>query len=220
MNDVISKAKIKMNSSILAIHSAIPLLFLIIWCLPVRSFYDIHYGTGEKYKRIFNLFDIEIQPYDEWIVGTVIALIILVICFVVSFLLLNSSKKCALYLYSNRVEGTLKVLFTSRSLNLPIDKIDSIMSSSGFTDKLYGGKSVLINTASGRMRFRAVHNADEFVAETLKAIESNKSTKQTAKETPQTSSSMDDLKKLKDLLDSGVISEEEFNAKKKQILGL
>lgn len=34
------------------------------------------------------------------------------------------------------------------------------------------------------------------------------------------SNSMDDIKKLKDLLDSGIITQEEFEAKKKQLLGL
>ncbi len=43
----------------------------------------------------------------------------------------------------------------------------------------------------------------------------------TQKETPQTSiSSADELKKFKELLDSGVITQEEFDAKKKQLLGL
>lgn len=37
-------------------------------------------------------------------------------------------------------------------------------------------------------------------------------------EIPQ--SNADELKKYKDLLDSGVISQEEFDAKKKQLLGL
>lgn len=36
----------------------------------------------------------------------------------------------------------------------------------------------------------------------------------------QAPSSADELKKYKDLLDSGVISQEEFDAKKKQLLGL
>ena len=33
-------------------------------------------------------------------------------------------------------------------------------------------------------------------------------------------SNLDELKKYKELLDSGVISQEEFDAKKKQLLGL
>ena len=36
----------------------------------------------------------------------------------------------------------------------------------------------------------------------------------------QTASSADELKKFKELLDSGVITQEEFDAKKKQLLGL
>ena len=38
--------------------------------------------------------------------------------------------------------------------------------------------------------------------------------------TAPTSSSADELKKYKDLLDNGIISQEEFEAKKKQLLGL
>ena len=38
---------------------------------------------------------------------------------------------------------------------------------------------------------------------------------------PQTNiSAADEIKKFKELLDSGIITEEEFNAKKKQLLGL
>ena len=37
---------------------------------------------------------------------------------------------------------------------------------------------------------------------------------------PQSDSALDDIKKLKELLDMGLISQEEFDAKKKQILGL
>ena len=36
----------------------------------------------------------------------------------------------------------------------------------------------------------------------------------------QLTTSADELKKYKDLLDSGVITQEEFDAKKKQLLGL
>ncbi|WP_422111024.1 SHOCT domain-containing protein [Fructobacillus tropaeoli] len=36
----------------------------------------------------------------------------------------------------------------------------------------------------------------------------------------QNSSSVDDLTKLKELVDAGVLTEEEFTAKKKQILGI
>ena len=42
----------------------------------------------------------------------------------------------------------------------------------------------------------------------------------TSKNEQQIVSSMDELKKLKELLDLGVVSQEEFDAKKKQLLGL
>lgn len=43
---------------------------------------------------------------------------------------------------------------------------------------------------------------------------------QTAAIPQQTYSSMDELKKLKELLDMGIITQEEFDLKKKQLLGL
>ena len=51
--------------------------------------------------------------------------------------------------------------------------------------------------------------------ESIVQMESQKSATQTA-----AISSADELKKFKDLLDSGIISQEEFDAKKKQLLGL
>lgn len=44
-------------------------------------------------------------------------------------------------------------------------------------------------------------------------------TKSESAPTPQ-NNAMDDLIKLKNLLDAGIITQEEFNAKKKQLLGL
>lgn len=44
--------------------------------------------------------------------------------------------------------------------------------------------------------------------------------RQLNKEENNTNNNLDNLKKLKELLDSGIITQEEFDAKKKQILGL
>ena len=42
----------------------------------------------------------------------------------------------------------------------------------------------------------------------------------TVEEKTSSSSQADELKKFKDLLDNGIITQEEFDAKKKQLLGL
>ena len=44
--------------------------------------------------------------------------------------------------------------------------------------------------------------------------------RQTSKPVSNEASSVEDLKKYKELLDTGVISQEEFDAKKKQLLGI
>ena len=51
--------------------------------------------------------------------------------------------------------------------------------------------------------------------ESVVQIESSKNVNKTA-----AISSADELKKFKELLDCGIISQEEFDAKKKQLLGL
>ena len=45
-------------------------------------------------------------------------------------------------------------------------------------------------------------------------------TKFTANNSIESHNDLDDLKKLKELLDNGIISQEEFDVKKKQLLGL
>lgn len=57
-------------------------------------------------------------------------------------------------------------------------------------------------------------------AENIKSVIIDKKKSEQVKPNSAGVSNADELKKYKDLLDSGVISQEEFNAKKKQLLGL
>ena len=52
------------------------------------------------------------------------------------------------------------------------------------------------------------------------AIKLAKADNQTGATVVQQVSAMDELKKLKELLDLGIVTQEEFDAKKKQLLGL
>ena len=62
-------------------------------------------------------------------------------------------------------------------------------------------------------------NAD--VAENIRAfLEEKIINKSNTTQIVQTASNADELKKFKELLDSGIITQEEFDAKKKQLLGL
>ena len=66
------------------------------------------------------------------------------------------------------------------------------------------------------IKFKCIKNRDEIYETIGKLLVERQASKTTSNE----ASSADDLKKYKDLLDTGVISQEEFDAKKKQILGV
>lgn len=102
-----------------------------------------------------------------------------------------------------------------KRVDLPIDSVSAIS-----TIRLLKGVSV--STSSGRIFFLAIQNADEIYTvmnDLLIERQQKKDNAAVAATVPQ-SDEADQLKKYKDLLDSGVITQEEFDAKKKQLLGL
>ena len=100
-----------------------------------------------------------------------------------------------------------------KRVDLPVDSITAI--------GLGWLKSIKITTASGRISFLLIKNRDEMY-ETISKLIVERQNKETKTETvvKQETSNADEIKKYKDLLDSGVITQEEFDAKKKQLLGL
>ena len=120
--------------------------------------------------------------------------------------------KCDITVTDKRVYG--KAAF-GRRVDLPFDKISSVDTCA------FDGIGVA--TSSGRIKFLLCKNRDN-VFNTISKLLLERQVNQKPKEAfirqemPQ--SSADELKKYKDLLDNGVITQEEFDAKKKQLLGL
>ena len=108
------------------------------------------------------------------------------------------------------------ITFWGKRVDLPIDSISSIGTSSLF-------KSVSVATSSGIIRFGSLKNRSEIQAELSKLIvgrqnaPTNTIEKSTASSNVQISEA-DEIKKFKDLMDAGVITQEEFDLKKRQIL--
>ncbi len=104
------------------------------------------------------------------------------------------------------------------TLNMPIEKIDNIAAVKNFFF-IYTGKMLRISSTSGVIRIPYVLNGDEVVTFISEAIEKAKgSQKSTQPVIPQTDAT-DSLKKLAELRDAGIITEEEFNQKKNELLG-
>lgn len=97
-----------------------------------------------------------------------------------------------------------------KRVDLPIDSVSSVSTSMM--------KGISIGTSSGQINFKCVKNQEEVhkvISELLiKRNQENKS------EDIRPTNHTEELVQLKNLLDSGVITQEDFDAKKKQILGL
>lgn len=103
-----------------------------------------------------------------------------------------------------------------KRVDLPVDSVSATA-----TIQLFKGVSV--STSSGRISFLMIKNAGEIYSVISNLlIERQQEQKKAAPlvvAAPATSNA-GELKQYKELLDSGVISQEEFDAKKKQLLGL
>ena len=123
------------------------------------------------------------------------------------------TKSCEITVTDKRIYG--KAMFGKR-VDLPLDSINAVGSGA------FNG--IAVTTASGSLSFCLMRNRDEVHNAISNLLVERQNQKQPIAQTtikqeiPQ--SNADELKKYKDLIDSGVISQEEFDAKKKQLLGL
>ena len=105
-----------------------------------------------------------------------------------------------------------------KQVDLPLDSISAIGTSAL--------KGISVGTSSGKIKFKLIKNQAEMHSVMGNLLKERQGKNQIAtKETPipQTiikQTSADELKKFKELLDMGAISQEEFDQKKKELLGL
>ena len=100
-----------------------------------------------------------------------------------------------------------------KRVDLPMDSISAVATR--------GFKGIAVATSSGKIAFLMIKNRDEIhkIISNLLIERQSKPEAAPAVHTPAVSNA-DELKKYKELLDMGVITQEEFDAKKKQLLGL
>ncbi len=102
-----------------------------------------------------------------------------------------------------------------------MDKIDSIAVQSGILDKIFGGQTIAIRSASGLIKFPWVQNAQEFVDTTLAEIQKYTEAAELKSQPAPAAPASDDfekIQKLKNLLDQGLLTQEEYDAKRKELL--
>lgn len=130
----------------------------------------------------------------------------------IALLILVFGRDSQICITNKRVYG--KTLLGKR-VDLPLDSISSV----ALTNPLFKGISVSSN--SGNISFYLISNRDK-AHKILSDLIIDRQRKINGPIVKQeiAQSNADEIKKYKDLFDSGVITQEEFDEKKKQLLGL
>ena len=160
--------------------------------------------------RHINFFDyfLPLMGFDRGDEFIPIMIYIAILLVIIAFIFVAKMNKCSLTITDKRVTG--KASF-GKQVDLPLNKISAI--SLGSSD------SIGISTSSGIVKFWGVENRDE-VYSALSNLVNNLQVNQAAPKNSDNYGNADELQKFKNLLDQGVITQEEFDAKKKQLLGL
>ncbi len=170
------------------------------------------------YPLIFLIIGIIIIPIAIWggesgnLADIVELLIAIAVLFVVtSIVLFFYVKNCEIIVTNKRVYG--KASF-GRQVDLPLDTVSAVA--------LGMFKSIGVATSSGKIRFIAIENRDNIYTKISKLLSDRQSDipVNVANTIVQETSAADEIKKYKELLDEGIITQEEFDVKKKQLLGL
>ena len=153
---------------------------------------------------------------SEIFVSILISLIPTVVMMIFSIIIDRWLRSYELIITDKRIYG--KVAF-GKQVDLPLDSVSATSTIGLF-------KGVAVSTASGKISFLAIKNVSEIykvISNLLIERQQNKnvsSAASTPSSAPAGADTADQLMKYKELLDSGVITQEEFDAKKKQLLGL
>ena len=145
-----------------------------------------------------------------WAMGVGGLALLAVIVLGITYLIVN---KCEICITDYNVKG--KAHF-GKEVVLPLDSVSAYS-----TRKFLS--TIAVATPSGLTRFSLIANYKEIgdvLAQKIKERQENVQNNKNIEPTSDNSNNLDDLLKLKSLLDAGVITQGEFDAKKKQLLDI
>ena len=196
--------KVLVNSKHGILTKIISFVILLMGIIALVLIWTIKMSNVYFYERV--------MAYGEWYVTflsyaamTVLPALVIAIVF---FLVTATSK---MTVTDKRVYG--KTAFGKR-VDLPLDSISAVATG------MFKGLSVA--TSSGKIVFYDIANRGEMhkILSGLLIDRQKENSRSTVVKPEIHQSNADELKKYKDLLDGGIITQEEFDAKKKQLLGL
>ena len=139
-----------------------------------------------------------------WIVSIAVFVLFVVIAVLVYAFYFNQE----LIVNESGIKGKATI---GKEINISIDRIASVK-------KSFLKGVIVITNGQEKIKFRLMKNHNEIIEAISKGIKTK--SMNALKRENSSESSADQIKKYKELLDDGIISQEEFDAKKKQLLGL
>ena len=132
--------------------------------------------------------------------------------------ILSEIKHNKIYLKETQIDGQVGV-FSKKYRCLPFDDIRSVYVKSTLKDIMTGGKTVVVRGISAAIKISCVQNAYEFVNLAQAELQKwNAVKKATPNNEEKSSDAFDDMQKLKNLLDQGLISQEEYDKKREDLI--
>ena len=148
-------------------------------------------------------------------IATVVAALVIAAVILFKNMVLRSNE----HVLTNRRMIQQTGILNKRSMDAPLDKVNNVEHWQTVWGRMLGYGDVEIDTASehGATRFRDIRRPLEFKSAIVAATEDYRS-RRFAPVPPVTPSGADRIRQLKALLDDGLISAEEFEAKRQQLL--
>ncbi len=205
---VLIRSEIDKKAKAILIGTPFILLFVsacIFLILAVIKPYSDFYNLYSYYRRDYNGYEAAFEGHGGCLVFFIIACTFF-LTGIIALIVFWAHSKCELCITENNVKG--KTIF-GKEVVLPLYMVCAYS-----TRKLFS--TIAVATSSGMTKFALIGNYAEIGDVLSKKINE----RQEKSSTVPHSNSLDDIIKLKVMLDSGIITQEEFDAKKKRLLGL
>jgi len=211
MGEKIIEAKFKKNIVAYGVGILAVVLVIISAVLMISQ-----YDADNTHYKIFYYSDLSIGEYiSDRIISTYFGMDVLILFWSAVFLLvvfgvmMLMMNFCALEVSGTSVTG--KTSFGKR-VDLPINQVSAI--------GMGWFSSITVATSSGKINFWLIQNREEIHKVLSGLIENIQVNNKPSVSVNNSLGNADELIKFKTLLDNGAITQEEYDAKKKELLGL
>ena len=162
----------------------------------------------------FLIATIDYMGYIHWRwIDVIVTAVVFYFPAILMFITYLIVRKCSITVTNQRVYG--KAIF-GQQVDLPLDSISAIKSTAFILFR-----NLVVTSPSGKIKFYYIKNYQEVyevIGDLLKKRQNSLFQNQTS--VIKQNFNADELKKYKELFDEGIITQEEFEAKKKQLLEL